>query len=140
MRSYYTRVCNFYYGNESRLLVKSNKSIPLNGNRNISFDHIEIISRNSKKKISINKINSLTKSLKKLIKIDLKKIRSKKKNFSNLNFLQIPNLMGVLNLTPDSFSDGGKFNKGNKGLKHALQMFNLGANIIDIGGESTRQG
>ena len=62
MRSYYTRVCNFYYGNESRLLVKSNKSIPLNGNINISFDHIEIISRTSKKKISINKINSITKS------------------------------------------------------------------------------
>ncbi|WP_023648957.1 dihydropteroate synthase [Candidatus Pelagibacter ubique] len=140
MRKYYTRACNFYYGNDSRLLINSNRSIPLNGNKNISFDHIEIISRTSKKKISINKINSLTKSLKELIKIDLKKIRSKKKNFSNLNFLKIPNIMGVLNLTPDSFSDGGKFNTGNKGLKHALEMFNSGANIIDIGGESTRPG
>ena len=140
MRRYYTRVCNFYYGKESRLLVNSNKSIPLNGNINISFDHIEIISRTSKKKIPINKINSLAKSLKKLIKLDLEKIRSKKKNFSNLNFLQIPNIMGVLNLTPDSFSDGGKFNTKNKGLKHALEMFNSGANIIDIGGESTRPG
>jgi dihydropteroate synthase len=140
MRRYYTRVCNFYYGNESRLLVNSNKTIPLNGNKNISFDHIEIISRTSKKKISINKINGLTKSLKSLIKLDLKKIRSKKKNFSNLNFLQIPNIMGVLNLTPDSFSDGGKFNTSKKGVKHALEMFNLGANIIDIGGESTRPG
>ncbi len=140
MRRYYTRVCNFYYGNESRLLVDTNKSIPLNGNKNISFDHIEIISRKSKKKIPINKINGLTKSLKKLIKIDIKKIKSKKKNFSNLNFLQIPNIMGVLNLTPDSFSDGGKFNSGKKGLKHAFEMFSLGANIIDIGGESTRPG
>ena len=140
MRRYYTRVCNFYYGKESRLLVNTNKSIPLNGNINISFDHIEIISRTSKKKIPINKINSLAKSLKKLIKLDLEKIRSKKKNFSNLNFLQIPNIMGVLNLTPDSFSDGGKFNTKNKGLKHALEMFNSGANIIDIGGESTRPG
>jgi dihydropteroate synthase len=140
MKRYYTKVCNFYYGNESRLLVNSNKSIPLNGNKNISFDHIEIISRTSKKKISINKINGLTKSLKKLIKIDLKKIRSKKKNFSNLNFLQIPNIMGVLNLTPDSFSDGGKFNTRKKGLKHGLEMISAGANIIDIGGESTRPG
>jgi len=48
--------------------------------------------------------------------------------------------MGVLNLTPDSFSDGGKFNKDNKGLKHALNMFESGANIIDVGGESTRPG
>ena len=140
MRRYYTRVCNFYYGYESRLLVNSNKAIPLNGNKNISFDHIEIISRNSKKKISVNKINGLTKSLKELVNIDLKKIRSKKKNFSNLNFLQIPNIMGVLNLTPDSFSDGGKYNTDKKGLRHALEMFNLGANIIDIGGESTRPG
>ena len=140
MRRYYTRVCNFYYGKESRLLVNTNKAIPLNGNKYISFDQIEIISRTSKKKISINKINSLAKSLKKLIKLDLKKIRSKKKNFSNLNFLKIPNIMGVLNLTPDSFSDGGKFNTGKKGLKHALEMFSSGANIIDIGGESTRPG
>ena len=140
MWRYYTRACNFYYGNESRLLIDSNKSIPLNGNKNISFDHIEIISRTSKRKISINKINSLAKSLKKMIKIDLKKIRIKKKSFSNLNFIQIPNIMGVLNLTPDSFSDGGEFNKGNKGLRHALEMFNSGANIIDIGGESTRPG
>jgi dihydropteroate synthase len=140
MRRYYTRACNFYYGRESRLLIDSNKSIPLNGNKNISFDHIEVISRTSKRKISINKINSLAKSLKKMIKIDLKKIRTKKKNFSNLNFIQIPNIMGVLNLTPDSFSDGGKYNKGNKGLRHALEMFNSGANIIDIGGESTRPG
>ena len=75
MRRYYTRVCNFYYGDESKLLVNSNKAIPLNGNKNISFDHIEIISRTSKKKISISKINGLSKSLKELIKQDLKKIR-----------------------------------------------------------------
>ncbi len=140
MRRYYTRACNFYYGDESRLLVKSNKAIPLNRNKNISFDHIEIISRSSKKKISVHKISSLTKSLKRLIKLDLNKIRSKKKNFSNLNFFKIPNIMGVLNLTPDSFSDGGKHNTDKKGLKHALEMFNSGANIVDIGGESTRPG
>ncbi len=86
MKRYYTRVCNFYYGSESRSLVNSNKSIPLNGNKNISFDHIEIISRTSKKKISIKKISKLTKSLKKLIKDDLKKIRSKKKKFFEFKF------------------------------------------------------
>ena len=75
-----------------------------------------------------------------LSKTDLKKIRSKKKNFSNLNLQKTPNIMGVLNLTPDSFSDGGKFNTSNKGIKHALEMFYSGANIIDIGGESTRPG
>ena len=140
MKRYYTRVCNFYYGKESELLVKKKKTIPLNGNRKLSFDHIEIISRSSKKRIHIKKINSLNKLLKKQVLSDLKKIRLKKKNFANLNFLKIPNIMGVLNLTPDSFSDGGKFNKSNRGLKHALSMIKSGANIIDVGGESTRPG
>ena len=48
--------------------------------------------------------------------------------------------MGVLNLTPDSFSDGGKFNNKSKGAKRAFQMFQAGANIVDVGGESTRPG
>ena len=53
MIRHYTRACNFYYGNESKLLVNKKKSIPLCGNKEISFDHVEVISRNSKKKISI---------------------------------------------------------------------------------------
>ena len=48
--------------------------------------------------------------------------------------------MAVLNLTPDSFSDGGKFNKKDNGINHAKNLFKLGADIIDIGGESTRPG
>ena len=56
MRRYYTRVCNFYYGNESELLVNKKKTLPLNGNKEISFDHLEIISRQSKKKISIKRL------------------------------------------------------------------------------------
>ncbi len=140
MQRYYTRACNFYYGNKSKFLVKKKRTLSLSGNEAISFDNIEIISRNSKKKISIKKLNSLPKKLKKQITLDLKKITSKKKNFAEFNFQKIPNIMGVLNLTPDSFSDGGKFNNKNKGAKHAIQMFKAGANIIDIGGESTRPG
>jgi dihydropteroate synthase len=140
MYRYYTRVCNFYYGNKSKILVKQKKTLPLNGNDKISFDQVEVITRKSKKKISINRINKLSKFLKKQILSDLKIITSKKKNFSNLNFQKIPNIMGVLNLTPDSFSDGGKFNTRDKGIKHALEMFKSGANIIDVGGESTRPG
>ena len=48
--------------------------------------------------------------------------------------------MGILNLTPDSFSDGGKFNKTNTSFKHIDKMIKSGAKIIDIGGESTRPG
>lgn len=49
-------------------------------------------------------------------------------------------IMGILNVTPDSFSDGGKYNSVNVALTRALQMVQEGADIIDIGGESTRPG
>jgi dihydropteroate synthase len=51
-----------------------------------------------------------------------------------------PQLMGILNVTPDSFSDGGQFTAAKAGLSHALAMVQAGASIIDIGGESTRPG
>ena len=51
-----------------------------------------------------------------------------------------PVIMGILNVTPDSFSDGGKFNSIDKALKHTAEMIRDGAKIIDVGGESTRPG
>ncbi len=56
-----------------------------------------------------------------------------RKDFSTL-------IMGILNVTPDSFSDGGEFNSVPLAVEHALQMEKDGADIIDIGGESTRPG
>jgi dihydropteroate synthase len=50
------------------------------------------------------------------------------------------NLMGILNVTPDSFSDGGKFERPDAAIEHALGMMDAGADILDIGGESTRPG
>src|ERR1039457_5948482 len=49
-------------------------------------------------------------------------------------------VMGVVNVTPDSFSDGGKFFKPAKAVEHALKLVAQGAEILDIGGESTRPG
>lgn len=54
--------------------------------------------------------------------------------------LDRPRLMGVLNLTPDSFSDGGRLSDIDSALRKALQMVDEGADIIDVGGESTRPG
>ena len=51
-----------------------------------------------------------------------------------------PKIMGILNVTPDSFSDGGQFNQLDKALQHVRQMIAEGVDIIDIGGESTRPG
>ena len=140
MQRYYTRACNFYFGNQSKILVNKKKTIPLHQIKEISFDHIEIITRKSKRKISISQIKYLPNDLKKKIYLDIKKIKSKKKNFSNLEFKKIPNILGVLNLTPDSFSDGGKFNTKKKGINHAIKLYKEGADLIDVGGESTRPG
>ena len=49
-------------------------------------------------------------------------------------------IMGILNVTPDSFSDGGKYNDRDRAIKQVLQMAEDGADIIDVGGESTRPG
>ena len=144
MRKYYTRACNFYHGSEARKLIKTKKALPLNGKNNIAFDSIEIFSREKRgvkvNLIKVNKVLKLNKKIRKIVKEDLSKIVSKRKDFlRHINF-QSPSIMGILNLTPDSFSDGGKFNNYSKAFKQISNMIKSGANIIDVGGESTRPG
>ena len=144
MNKYYTRACNFYYGVNAKRLIKKKLALPLCGNINIAFDKLEIFTR-KKNRISstfihFKNINLLSSSCKKKVQMDLKKIISKRKNFlKNINFTDT-SIMGILNLTPDSFSDGGKFNSKKKSQNQILKMINSGAKIIDIGGESTRPG
>ncbi len=86
MSRYYTRVCNFYYGKHSKNLVIKKKTIPLSGIKEISFDQVEIITRNSKKKIFVNQIKFLPKLIRRKINFDLNKIKSKKKKFFKFKF------------------------------------------------------
>ncbi len=140
MKKYYTRACNFFYGSNSKLLVKKKLSLPLNGNKLISFDRIELFTRNKNKVkskiIHLSKIRNLAPKVKKKILQDLKKITIKKELINKKSHI----IMGILNMTPDSFSDGGKFNSLSKATKRILSMKTAGADIIDIGGESTRPG
>ena len=57
-----------------------------------------------------------------------------------LPHIRRPLIMGILNITPDSFSDGGNYLERDTAVKHALEMVDEGADILDIGGESTRPG
>ena len=144
MKKYYTRACNFYYGFNAKLLIKKKLALPLCGNHYIAFDKIELITRQNNKiytkTVNFKKVNLFNASARKKVKYDLKNIISKRKNFlNNINFLN-PSVMGILNLTPDSFSDGGKFNSIKKSKRHIQSMIKSGANIIDVGGESTRPG
>ncbi len=137
MIKYYTRACNFYYGNISRENVKKKISLPLNGNKLISFDSIELISRKKKILIKIKNLKKLPFKLRNKILLDLKKI-TKTKKIKKINFKYYPILMGILNATPDSFSDGGKFLKSKSANAQIKKLKKEGVEIIDIGGESTR--
>ena len=61
-------------------------------------------------------------------------------NNIELDYTKETFVMGILNVTPDSFSDGGKYNSIDAAIAHAKQMVQEGAKIIDVGGESTRPG
>ena len=140
MIKYYTRACNFYYGKYSEQLTKHKKTLPLNGDKYISFNKVEIFSRKDKevtsKIIDIQNVKFLNNKIKKKVKLDLRKITSKKNFLPSRTHI----LMGILNLTPDSFSDGGQFNTKKKAEKKIIDMIKSGAEIIDVGGESTRPG
>ena len=140
MKKYYTRACNFFYGRNSRNLVKKKLSLPLCGDNSISFNQIEILSRNNKslksKIVNLKEVKKLSPLIRKKILQDIKKITTKREFLNNKTHV----IMGVLNVTPDSFSDGGKFNTYDKALNKISSMIRAGADIIDIGGESTRPG
>src|SRR5690606_22236764 len=65
------------------------------------------------------------------------KLRTRKQTY---HLSERTHIMGILNVTPDSFSDGGQFSKVDKAVEHAMKLERDGADIIDIGGESTRPG
>ena len=52
----------------------------------------------------------------------------------------VPRLMGVVNVTPDSFSDGGRYVEAEAAVAHGRQLLAEGADLVDVGGESTRPG
>ena len=143
MRKYYTRACNFYYGTKAKILIQKGLALPLCGNKDIAFKSIEILSREKNKKnqlVNISEINKIRLKLRLIIQKDIKKIVKKRKIFGKSSFLNSPLIMGIVNLTPDSFSDGGMYNNKKKSFLHIKKLIAQGADIIDVGGESTRPG
>jgi dihydropteroate synthase len=113
------------------------------GSSNLFFDTIEIITRKKDKTdnkfLKLEDLSSLKKEELKSVLDQIKNITAPIKKIASIDFNR-PKIMGILNVTPDSFSDGGKFNNLDKSTAHASQMIKDGADIIDIGGESTRPG
>ncbi|MFT5283850.1 MAG: dihydropteroate synthase, partial [Yoonia sp.] len=69
-----------------------------------------------------------------MTRVNKMKFRDREVKFDN------PKVMGILNVTPDSFSDGGQFSNVDAAMRQAESMLNAGATFIDVGGESTRPG
>ncbi len=84
-------------------------------------------------------IQSQEKSISILFNKQIKNFNKSNKKFCGYE-LNKPIIMGILNVTPDSFSDGGKYNNLETALSYSLKMLENGASIIDVGGESTRPG
>ena len=86
MVKYYTRACNFYYGNQAKQLIKKKKALPLCGNLNTAFDTLEIFTRNKKnissKFVKIKEINNLSRHTQKKNSKRFEKNLLKKKKFS----------------------------------------------------------
>ncbi|MFM7498375.1 MAG: dihydropteroate synthase [Candidatus Fonsibacter sp.] len=141
MKSIYIRPTNIIFGQKANYFIQEKSAKSLCGLENVGFLSLEILKRQSDGNIveeySVLEIEKL--DFKNEIEEDLKNITSKRKNIFNLDFTN-PILMGVLNVTPDSFSDGGKYNTTYRALDHVRSMINYGAHIIDVGGESTRPG
>jgi dihydropteroate synthase len=141
MKSIYVRPTNIVFGQKAKFFVDKKKARPLCGLENVAFLSIEILTRQSESNLveeysieQLEKVNFRDK-----IDLDLNKISSKRNSILNLD-LKKPVLMGVLNVTPDSFSDGGKYNDTIRAIDHVKRMIDSGADIIDVGGESTRPG
>ena len=84
-------------------------------------------------------INSCGAKIKEVVEARADILCASRRSFAGLS-LDRTKIMGVINVTPDSFSDGGKFLTPKKAIEHGLQLLQAGADILDVGGESTRPG
>ena len=137
---FYLRPLGILNKKDGSLLIKKDQAFIVNG---FYFTHIELISRNKLIKKKTYQFSDFKKILEKKKKIrDLFANLSYKNNkiekilFKNKRF----SIFGILNITPDSFSDGGENTDLKKAVNYAKQMQENGASFIDIGGESTRPG
>ena len=141
MKSIYIRPTNIVFGQKANYFIQAETAKSLCGLEDVGFLSVEILKRqtdgNTVEEYSVLELEGL--DFRNEIESDLNKITSKRNNIYNLNFKN-PILMGVLNVTPDSFSDGGKYNTTFRALDHVKSMIDFGAHIIDVGGESTRPG
>jgi dihydropteroate synthase len=135
----YLRPVGLLYGAAAQEAVTGGLALPLAGGP-IAFTAAELIEGalgNSKTRLLTAR--SLTESYDADLGKVLGRVTAERPPFAGLG-LDCPLIMGIVNVTPDSFSDGGLYDTKEEAILHAAELANAGAAIIDIGGESTRPG
>lgn len=129
MTETYFRPLGLCYGSDAEQLIAQRRAGRLGGSSTIGFTLVERITRDSK---SVSReIVPYTDAF--------QAIEAPRGEFAGLA-LDTPTIMGIVNVTPDSFSDGGQHGTAETGALHGLALAAQGAQILDIGGESTRPG
>ncbi len=130
----YLRPLSLVFGSDARALIASGLAGALGGLQHIAFTQAEVIIRDGKavkrdlKSFADIKDHPLT--------VEITRPRG---SFGGLE-LDRSLIMGIVNVTPDSFSDGGQHGESQSAIAHGLQLAGQGADILDVGGESTRPG
>jgi dihydropteroate synthase len=118
-------------------LVKNGRAGRLAGGRT-GFTHIELVSRKHGS-AGVKAYEEISASRQSILTEALAKIEAPRAAVSGFDFSK-PVIMGIINATPDSFSDGGQFDSAEAAIQHGRKLVADGAEILDIGGESTRPG
>ena len=135
----YLRPIGFLYGDIAAEAVTEGVALPLAGNA-IAFTVAELIEGTpgsterrllTAKELATSRDPDLARAL--------KRITAPRPPFAGLSFTR-PLIMGIVNVTPDSFSDGGLYDTTEGAMVHAAELASAGADIVDVGGESTRPG
>ena len=134
MSQKYLRPLSLVFGADARTLIASGAAGALGGMGHIGFTQVEIITRDGKS--ILREIQNFSDFKNNPYISEITKPRSM---FAGLD-LSRALVMGIVNVTPDSFSDGGEHEEEHSAIDHGLQLAEQGADILDIGGESTRPG
>ncbi|ODS00329.1 dihydropteroate synthase [Methyloceanibacter methanicus] len=135
----YLRPLGFVYGPQADAAIEDGLALPLAGGP-IAFTGVELIEgAPGKSKAYIFSASALGEAGDPDLRSRLDLVTRPRPPFAGLD-LSRPTLMGIVNVTPDSFSDGGLYNETEGAVAHAAELIKDGAAIVDIGGESTRPG
>lgn len=135
----YLRPLGFLYGPQADAAIEDGLALPLAGGP-IAFACVELIEgAPGKSKAYIFSATALSEAGDPDLRSRLDRVTRARAPFAGLD-LSRPALMGIVNVTPDSFSDGGLYNETEGAVAHAAALIKDGAAIVDIGGESTRPG